>query len=150
MAKNIYKQDIPGFIFIADGPIVPEMIGRKLFGLPYQMKDIVFTPGQALFLIDPPAQLIYGVFQATTTLTENLIPDAFAWSDPTQSQPVQSVLPMQVKVTCLVEAAPLHIHDPELQAVFRAVGGLPMGGKIELKETKALLLDRNSKPPATI
>ena len=38
----------------------------------------------------------------------------------------------------MVEGPPIHIMDPDLQAIFRDVGGLPMGGQIGLKETKSV------------
>lgn len=135
---NIYKQELPGFIVMAEGPIAHEMLHRKVFGLPASLKDIPFTIGQALFLLDPPAQVILGVFQASSILTESLVPEAFVWNDPSQHQPAQSILPMHVRFTVLLEAQPIHVVDPELQTIFRDVGGLPMGGKIEIKEAKAL------------
>ena len=63
-------------------------------------------------------QVMLGLFQASTNVTENIDPKAFIdWSNPmTRMNPsaATSVLPYQVRFSVVVESPPISLADPEL------------------------------------
>lgn len=129
------------FLFNASGPVVEEMFGRSMFGLPGHMKDIVIPVGAPLFLLDPLRHVILGVFQAETPLTEQLDPSAFVdWSaPPPRLGPPASVLPLQLRFSLQQEAPPLPAQDPDLlRLVFAERQMVPLGGPLSAKEATAL------------
>jgi hypothetical protein len=88
------------------------------------MKGINIQQGAPLFILDENTGLILGIFKAATAMSENLDATAF-----------QGMLPNQVRVEIVVEAPPVHVHEPDYLGIFPQG---PMVGPIGIRETKML------------
>lgn len=73
---------LAGAIFIATGAIRSECFKKKLFGLPSSQSGLVkrIKAGMILFLFDYDKRMLFGVFEATSDGTMNIMPNAFASS----------------------------------------------------------------------
>jgi len=131
-AMEFYTGDHPGFIFMANNAmLVNEMLFRRLIGVPETMRDIIVHMGAPLFLLDMQSQCLLGIFNAESPVSENIDPKAFC---PWEGAP--SALPIQLRVTVVVDAQPIFLQDPECREIFRETGFAL--GPMQLKETKAL------------
>lgn len=128
---DFYTGEHPGFIFVAqNAQVVNEMLFRRLLGVPETMRDIIIHPGAPLFLADLSMHCVLGVFNADSPVSENIDPQAFA---PWEGAP--SVLPIQLRISVIIDAQPIFLQDPECAEIFQ--NGFSYG-PIGLKETKAL------------
>jgi uncharacterized membrane protein YgcG len=131
LANDFYQGNTPAFIVCASTPIIEEVFSRSMMGLPAQFKDInTIIPGVPLFLFDQQANLMLGIFNATSPVTMNIDANAFSrWAG-------YGNLPVQFMFRQVLECPPIHIQDPELmQALGECAQTL---GQIGIKETKAL------------
>ena len=124
VANDFYKGELPGFIFKAPSLVIEEMFARSMFGLPAMMKGAALHPGAPMFIFDENMGLVLGIFQINGAVAENIEQSAF-----------RGQLPVQAKFSMAQEAPPLHIAEPDFQAIFP---GGPMFGPIGLRETKML------------
>jgi hypothetical protein len=132
MSNDYYTGENPGFIFCAQNPqIVREMIGRKLFGVPPNMSDIIVHNQTPLFLCDLTNHMLFGIFHSTSPVSKHLEPGAFASFPGGPSN-----LPIQLRVGVVHECPPVSLRDPELRKEVFKKG--PKFGAITLEETKAL------------
>lgn len=132
LGNDYYTGTNPGFIFVAQTPdILSEMIHRKLFGVPREARlDIVIHTGAPLFVCSRMDNMLFGIFQAETPVSENIDPSAFAY----QGGP--SMLPIQCRVSVAHECPMIPLNDDELRRkVFRKG---PVFGPISLELTKEL------------
>lgn len=126
-----YQGDTPGFIFVAHhADMVKEMLFRRLLGVPPNMKDLVVHPGAPLFLCDYANQCVLGIFNAESPVSENIEPQAF-----TAFGQGPSMLPIQLRVSIVVNAEPIFVQDTDMREIFRETG---FRQNIDLKQTKAL------------
>lgn len=133
---DFYTGTLPGFVFCAITPVIEEMLGRQLLGLPIQLKDVVIHPNVPLFIFDSMAQMILGIFHADSPTKLNIDHAAFVqWlgMGPQGGSP----LPVQLKFRVAIEVPPTPVQDPE---VLQALGGYAttLGGVLGVTETKNL------------
>jgi hypothetical protein len=128
---DFYTGSLPGFVFCATPAVIEEMFGRFLLGLPPQMQDVVIHPNVPLFIFDTQAQVLLGIFHADSPTALNIDPSAFVdWAGVNPAagpSGMVSALPVQLKFRIAMEAAPIPVHDPELQTALgkqlKALGG---------------------------
>ncbi|CAM9921088.1 unnamed protein product, partial [Choristocarpus tenellus] len=135
----------PGFLFEISPQMFDECLGKLLFGLPRRLppgaKEII-APGVALFLWDPSNGLIFGIFRATSPLTEGI--DRQAWANrPGQDTP----FPWQVRVAVDLEAPPVQAGDPAVLGVFQGGPVTPGGLDPERAHKLASLIASRLLPP---
>lgn len=146
VVPDFYGGLLPGFIACATPPIIEEMFHRMMIGMPLMFKDAPVKPDAPLFIFDTVANMMLGVFLATSELKLNAEPLAFFAS-----------LPVQVTFRPAFEGPPVHlpIADPELlQALGESIQTM---GLIGIQETKNLVTlftqrfqqsqMRNRRPP---
>ena len=132
MSSDYYTGDNPGFIFCAQtSQVVREMIGRKLFGVPANMSDIIVHGNTPLFLCDLSNQMLFGIFHSTSAVSKHIDPAAFAAFPGGPSN-----LPIQLRVGVVHECPPVSMRDPEIRRDIFKKG--PKFGAISVEETKAL------------
>lgn len=132
MSSDYYTGEHPGFIFCAqNSAIVREMIGRKLFGVPANMHDIIVHTNAPLFLVDLSNQMLFGIFHSTSAVSRHIDSSAFASFPGGPSN-----LPIQLRVGVAHECPPVNLRDPEIRHNIFKKG--PKFGAISLEETKAL------------
>jgi hypothetical protein len=154
---HLYTGNESGFIICAEQHVITEMLDRGIMGIPLAFKDTVkIYEHVPLFIFDMTVGLLLGIFYATSTVTMNLIPDAFlSWDTTTtttttttvaslqgsssNSSSCSSSLPIQWRFRIGFENGPfvqIPIQDPE---VYAALGdSMQTLGVIGSKETKKL------------
>ena len=110
----------PGFIFGCSSDTMDECLGRGIFGLPAHMKMAASTivPGATIFLFNVTDRLLFGIFEALTPATLNIVPTAFSKNPKATSSP----FPVQIRVRVSLECPPLEDTDPALQDILRSRG----------------------------
>lgn len=132
MSNDYYTGEHPGFIFCAQtSQVVREMIGRKLFGVPPNMSDIIVHDNTPLFLCDLQNQMLFGIFHSTSAVSKHIDPTAFAAFPGGPSN-----LPIQLRVGVVHECPPVSMRDEQLRREIFKKG--PKFGAISAEETKAL------------
>jgi cleavage and polyadenylation specificity factor subunit 4 len=110
----------PGFIFGCSSDTMDECLGRGIFGLPAHMKLAAssIVPGSTIFLFNVTDRLLFGIFEALTGATMNIVPTAFSKNPKATSSP----FPVQIRVRVSLECPPLEDTDPVLNDVLRTRG----------------------------
>lgn len=110
----------PGFIFGCNSDTMDECLGRGIFGLPAHMKLAAssIVPGSTVFLFNVTDRLLFGVFEALTPATMNIVPTAFSKNPKATSSP----FPVQIRVRVSLECPPLEDTDPVLSDILRSRG----------------------------
>ena len=110
----------PGFIFGCSSDTMDECLGRGIFGLPAHMKLAAssIVPGSTIFLFNVTDRLLFGIFEALTPATMNIVPTAFSKNPKATSSP----FPVQIRVRVSLECPPLEDTDPALNDILRSRG----------------------------
>ena len=97
-----------------------ECLGRGIFGLPAHMKLAAscIVPGSTIFLFNVTDRLLFGIFEALTPATMNIVPTAFSKNPKATSSP----FPVQIRVRVSLECPPLEDTDPALNDILRSRG----------------------------
>lgn len=129
-ANDFYNGQLPGFIVCAIPPVIEEMFQRTMMGLPTQFKDVPIHPNVPLFIFDQAANVMLGIFYATSPVQMNIDSNAFSrWVG-------YNNLPVQFMFRPALECPPIAIQEPEL---LHALGEYAQNlGPIGVKETKSL------------
>ncbi len=112
----------PGFIFGCNSQTMDECLGRGIFGLPAHMKHSAsgIRRGSSIFLFNVTDGLLFGIFEALSSATTNIEPQAFSKNPKATSSP----LPIQIRVRVSLECPPLDNSDVILNDILRTrVGG---------------------------
>lgn len=81
-------------------------------------------------------QILLGIFQAETAMSENIDPGAFSMLRQLMGfPPMGSPLPYQIRVQMVLSVNPISAMDPELRTLL---GHVNLAGFLPLKETKVL------------
>lgn len=129
-----YDGNLPGFIIGCRTDMFQEIMGRGIFGLPYQLKEIAsqqIEVGCPLFLLDTQANMFFGLFEALSPAIEDMVPEAF------KGGKGLSAYPIHVRFKVVLEVAPLHGNDNILKPIFNISRPLNVG-PLTLQETKQL------------
>lgn len=110
----------PGFIFGCSSETMDECLGRGLFGLPAHMKPAadMIRPGATIFLFNVTDRLLFGIFEALTPASLNIVPTAFSKNPKATTSP----FPVQIRVRISLECPPLEDDDDVLNEILRARG----------------------------
>ncbi|XP_028062734.1 B2 protein-like [Camellia sinensis] len=94
-----------GAIFMSNRTTIEECFKRKLFGLPHAFLNFVkeVKAGMVLFLFEFKQRKLYGVFQAVTDGSMNIVPNAY--------RSTGKSFPAQVQFSVLWICRPLYEHD---------------------------------------
>lgn len=112
----------PGFIFGCNSHTMDECLGRGLLGLPAHMKAAAacIKPGSSIFLYNVTDRLLFGIFEALTPASMNIVPTAFSKNPNATTSP----FPVQIRVRVGLECPPVEDTDPILNDILRTrVGG---------------------------
>lgn len=115
----------PGFIFGCNSETMDECLGRGVFGLPAHMKATasIIKPGCSIFLFNVTDRLLFGIFEALTPATMNIVPTAFSKNPRATSSP----FPVQIRVRVSLECPPLEDTDAILNDILRTRSGGRIG-----------------------
>jgi len=103
-----------------------ECLGRGLVGLPAFMQKAVddgldaIQPGTTIFLYNITQRMLFGIFEATSYMEENLVPNFCTLNKQANSSP----LPLQVQIRVVLECPPLEDDDAVLNHILRGTRGL--------------------------
>ncbi|XP_028074114.1 uncharacterized protein LOC114276534 isoform X2 [Camellia sinensis] len=94
-----------GAIFMSNRTTIEECFKRKLFGLPHSFVDFVkeVKAGMVLFLFEFEQRKLYGVFQAVTDGSMNIVPNAY--------RSTGKSFPAQIRFSVIWNCRPLYEHD---------------------------------------
>jgi len=114
----------PGFIFGCSSMTMDECLGRGIMGLPAHMKRAAecISPGCTIFLFNITDKLLFGIFEALTVATINIIPNAFSKNPKATTSP----FPLQIRFRVSLECPPLDDSNPVLNDILRS----RLGGRI--------------------
>ena len=89
-------------------------------GLPAHMKRAAecISIGSTIFLYNITDKLLFGIFEALTTPTMNLVPNAFSKN----SKATTSPFPLQIRFRVSLECPPLQDTDPIFNDILRSRG----------------------------
>jgi Development and cell death domain len=76
------------------------------------------APGSTVFLFNVTDRLLFGIFEALTCATINIVPTAFSKNPNAKA----SAFPVQVRVRISLECPPLEDMDPIFNDIIRARG----------------------------
>jgi cleavage and polyadenylation specificity factor subunit 4 len=125
----------PGFIFGCSSDTMDECLGRGIFGLPGHMKAAAgaICPGATIFLFNVTDRLLFGIFEALTSASVNVVPTAFSKNPNATTSP----FPVQIRVRISLECPPLEDTDPILNDILRS-RGLGRIGPLTHSQTEAV------------
>jgi hypothetical protein len=134
---DFYTGTNTGFIACANTPMIEEMLSRGMIGLPPQFKEVAIHMNVPLFVFDNQANVMLGIFYATSPVGFNMDGNAFVrWGGygPMGGSPLPVQFTFRMALDC--PPVPVPIQDPELR---NALGDAAKSmGAITLEQTKAL------------
>jgi hypothetical protein len=86
------KSELAGLIFMCNSLTIDDCFQYKVLGMPSSKRDLVqkVYPGMKLFLFDTDTRLMHGIYEASSTGGNELVPNAFRRSK--RSFPAQVII----------------------------------------------------------
>ncbi|RHY13519.1 hypothetical protein DYB25_005694 [Aphanomyces astaci] len=131
-----WQVDLPGYVFACNGATIDESFGRMLFGLAKDQEQVAVKNvqvGTPLFLLNMSDRHVLGMFEATSSVGMNIIPNAFTAGMPPGT--TATPFPVQVRFRFVFDAPPM------LNDLLKSVPGLERGvriGPLTLEATQTL------------
>jgi cleavage and polyadenylation specificity factor subunit 4 len=118
--RDLHMWPIPprtGFIFGCNTSTMGEALGRGIFGLPKHMMRSAekITPGSLIYLLNVTDGLLFGIFEAVSTMAYDIEPRLFSKNPKATTSP----FPVQVRVRVALECPPLDETDSVLSQILR-------------------------------
>ncbi len=132
-APDYYTGEATGFMFTCEPPMVPEIFQKRIMGLPVHMREAAqrgIARNAPLFVYDTVNKNIFGLYSATSPVSDNLDSQLFASCAP---QPC----PVQVRFSIILDAAPVSTLVPEMIMMFGPTKP-PQAGPLTMQQTKFL------------